>query len=117
MPPRSSEASGAAPLSLAADGVRVVVRLTPRARQNRLDGIARLADGTQVLQASVSAPPEEGRANEALLQLLAREWHVPRRDLVLVGGLKSRRKLVRVAGDARTLMARLEGLLAALARA
>ena len=96
--------------------MRVALRLTPRARGNRLDGIGRLADGAIVLEASVSAPPEEGRANEALLQLLAKEWQVPRRDLALVGGLKSRRKLVRVAGDAPALMARLAGLLAALPR-
>ena len=32
----------------------------------RIDGIARLADGTAVLKASVAAPPEDGRANEAL---------------------------------------------------
>lgn len=96
--------------------MRVAVRLTPRARQNRLDGLARLADGTPVSEASVSAPPQEGRANEALLQLLAKQWQVPRRDLALVGGLKSRRKLVRVAGDARALLPRLAGLLAALAR-
>jgi uncharacterized protein (TIGR00251 family) len=102
------------PLREAADGVRVAVRLSPRARADRLDGVERLADGTPVLKVSVAAPPADGRANDALLQLLAREWRLPRRDLALVGGLKSRAKLVRVAGDGAALLRRLGAALAAL---
>ena len=50
--------------------MRVTVRLTPRARADRLDGIVHLADGVAVLKASVAAPPAEGRANDALLRSL-----------------------------------------------
>ena len=95
------------PLCAAADGVRVVVRLTPRARADRLDGIAHLADGAAVLKVAVTAPPSENRANDALLQLLAKEWSLPRRDLALVGGRKSRNKIVRIAGEPAALMRRL----------
>jgi len=94
-------------LRAAADGVRVVVRLTPRARADRLDGIAHLADGAAVLKVAVTAPPSENRANDALLQLLAKEWSLPRRDLALVGGRKSRNKIVRIAGEPAALMRRL----------
>ncbi len=111
MPPTSD-----LPLSVASDGVRVAVRLNPRASADRLDGIARLADGAPVLQASVTAPPAEGRANDALLRLLAKEWRLPRRDLAVVGGLKSRNKLVRVTGDPAGVLERLAGALAALPR-
>jgi len=102
------------PLSAAADGVRVAVRLTPRTRADRLVGIARLADGAPVLLASVTAPPVDSRANDALLQLLAKEWGLPRRDLAIVGGQKSRNKLVHVAGDPAALLPRLAAALAAL---
>jgi len=95
------------PLRAAADGVRIAVRLTPRARADRLDGVAQLADGAVVLKVSVTAPPSEDRANDALLQLLAKEWGLPRRDLALVGGRKSRNKIVRVAGEPAALMRRL----------
>jgi hypothetical protein len=98
----------------AGGGVRVAIRLTPRARADRLDGIARLADGVPVLKVSVTAPPVEGRANDALLQLLAKEWNVPRRDLAIVGGLKSRSKTVRIAGEPAFLLKRLGAALAAL---
>jgi uncharacterized protein (TIGR00251 family) len=103
-------------LAAAADGVRVAVRLTPRARGDRMEGIARLAGGAAFLKVSVAAPPVEGRANDALLQLLAREWGVPRRDLRIVGGLKSRSKTVHVAGETALLLKRLGAALAASAK-
>jgi len=104
------------PLTVAGDGLRVAVRLSPRARADRLIEIALSADGRRILRASVTAPAEDGRANEALLQLLARTWHLPRRDLSIVAGSTSRSKAVRMVGDPQRLfdkigpeMARLPG--------
>jgi uncharacterized protein (TIGR00251 family) len=94
--------------------VRVAVRLTPRARTDRLIGVARLGDGAAVLKAAVTAPPAEGRANDALLQLLAKEWAVTQRDLAIVSGSKSRSKIVHVAGEPSLLLKRLGAALAAL---
>jgi uncharacterized protein (TIGR00251 family) len=94
--------------------VRVAIRLTPRARADRLEGIVRTADGAPLLKASVTAPPVEGRANDALLGLLAKNWGVPRRDLAIIGGAKSRNKTVHVAGDPAELLKRLRSLLGAL---
>lgn len=94
--------------------MRVAVRLTVRARSDRLDGIASLADGSAALKVSVAAPPLDGRANDALIALLAREWGVPRRDLAIVGGPRSRSKIVHVAGEPAALMARIGAVLATL---
>jgi uncharacterized protein len=104
------------PLAAAPGGVRVTVRLTPRGRADRIDGVARLADGTPVLKASVGAPPEDGRANEALLRLLSTEWGLARRDVPIVTGPRSRNKSVHVAGDPAALLARLGAALAELPR-
>ena len=82
----------------------MTVRLSPRASAERLIGIAISADGRRVLKASVTASAQNGRANEALLQLLARAWHVPRRDLSIVAGSTSRSKAVRLAGDPQQLI-------------
>jgi uncharacterized protein YggU (UPF0235/DUF167 family) len=92
----------------------VAIRLTPRARADRLDGIVRAADGAPLLKASFTAPPAEGRANDALLGLLAKNWGVPRRDLAIVGGGKSRNKTVQVAGDPAELLQRLGAFLPTL---
>ena len=94
--------------------MRVAIQLTPRARANRIGGIARSADGTPVLWVSVSAPPAEGRANESLIAVLAKEWRLARRDLTLVGGAKSRNKTVHVAGEPQALLKRLTAALAAV---
>jgi hypothetical protein len=72
------------------------------------------ADGTPVLKVSVTAPPAENRANDALVALLAEEWRLPRRDLTLVGGGKSRNKIVHIAGEPQMLLKRLAAALAAL---
>ena len=97
------------PLTATSDGVRVAVRLTPRARAERIDGIA---DGQ--LKVSVTAPPAENQANDRLLRLLAREWRLPRRDLSIVIGAKSRNKIVHIAGDSAELLHRLGEIIAAL---
>ena len=110
--PRPS--STEAPFTAVVDGVRLQIRLTPRARANRIDGVVRSADGTPVLKVSVTAPPAEGRANEALLALLAREWGLPKRDLTLAGGGNSRNKIVHIAGEPQTLLQRLAAALAQL---
>jgi uncharacterized protein (TIGR00251 family) len=103
------------PFSVAADGLRVLVRLTPRAREDRLLGLVPGAGGEKTaLRAAVTAPAQEGRANEALLRLLAREWRVPRRDLAILAGATSRTKRVAIAGDPQKLMAEIAPLIAAL---
>jgi uncharacterized protein len=89
--------------------VRVAIRLTPRARHERIEGIV---GGT--LRVSVTAPAAENQANEALLRFLAREWRVPRRDLTIAAGAKSRNKLVHVAGDPAELLRRISEAVAAL---
>jgi uncharacterized protein len=114
LPRPSSEISGALPLAAAPGGLRIAVRLTPRGRADRIDGVAHLADGTPVLKVSVGAPPEDGRANEALLRLLAKEWSLTRRDLAIVGGARSRLKSIHIVGDPAALLARLGASLAGL---
>jgi uncharacterized protein len=89
---------------VAEDGLRVAIRLVPRAMGDRLVAIAATPEGGRVLKATVTAPPEAGRANEALLRLLAQAWHIPRRDISIIQGLTSRNKAVRIAGDPHRLL-------------
>jgi uncharacterized protein (TIGR00251 family) len=102
------------PLIPARDGLKLAVRLTPRAKADRVLGVAATAEGKRLVRVSVTAPPEDGRANEALLQLLARVLRLPRRDLEIVAGTTSRHKTVSVAGDPQDLSDRLGALIATL---
>jgi len=62
----------------------------------------------EVLKVRIHAPALEGRANDALLDFLADRLGIPRRDVTLHSGQKSRQKVVRIAGlDGTTLRQRL----------
>lgn len=102
------------PLSLVRDGVRVAIRLTPRAKADRIIAVADTAAGRRIVKVSVAAPPESGRANEALLSLLATAWHLPRRDLAIIVGAASRQKVVQISGDPHRLFGELDSFISAL---
>ena len=78
---------------MAKPSTRVRLRVSPGARRNELVG--RHGEGWKV---RVSAPPEGGRANDAVLDLLARELSLPRRSLSIVSGQAAREKVVRMEG-------------------
>lgn len=86
----------------------VNVRLTPKASANRIQGFATEADGSAVLKVQVTAAPEDGKANDALLKLLAKTWKLPKTSLSIVSGATSRRKVLRIAGNPRDFMDRLQ---------
>ena len=75
-----------------ADG-QIEVRLRPRGGRDELIG---MRDG--VLQARVTAPPVDGKANRALCKLIAKQVGVAPSKVSVVRGEKSRDKLVRVEG-------------------
>ena len=102
------------PISDCADGLRVAVRVTPKGRRDAVTGLSEAADGTALITAGVRAPPEGGKANAALVTVLARAWCVPKRAVRIVAGSGSRRKVVHVAGDPAALRPVLDGWLAGL---
>ncbi len=69
------------------------VRVIPRAGRSGFSG---LRDGALVVR--LAAAPVDGAANDELITLLARALHVPKRDIPIVSGERSRSKRVRVAG-------------------
>jgi uncharacterized protein (TIGR00251 family) len=73
--------------------VRIAVRVTPRAGQDRIDG---MREG--VLHVRLTAPPVEGQANEALVRLLAHALGVPPRAVRVLRGHTGREKLLEIVG-------------------
>ena len=104
--------AGGWPWTLAANGVILSVRLTPRGGRDAIDGIERLADGGVVLKARVRAAPSEGEANAALTRLIAKVVGVPPRDVSIVAGASARIKRLAISGDGPTLIAALEKIAA-----
>ncbi|AWK87783.1 DUF167 domain-containing protein [Azospirillum thermophilum] len=99
------------PFEPAADGVRIALRVTPKASRNAIAGLADTADGKRVLKVSVTAVPENGKANEAVVKLLAKAWKLPKSSLTVVAGATDRNKILHAAGDPAGLMRRLAAAL------
>ena len=84
-------------------------RLTPKASKDAVDGLVDTTDGV-AFQARVRALPEDGAANKALEELVARWLGVPKRSVLLVTGGKSRLKSLRIDGDPMALDRMLQAL-------
>jgi uncharacterized protein len=105
--------SGRVPWTERPDGLLVEVRLTPRAAVDQIDGIETLGDGAPVLKARVRAVPEKGKANDAVLKLLAAAAGLPGSRARLVSGDTARRKIVLLEGDGAALASAFSELFAA----
>jgi len=76
-----------------AAGATFAVKVQPRAKKNAITG--ELGDA---LKLALTAPPLDGRANEACVEFFAKVLEVPRSSVTIASGETSRRKVIRVAG-------------------
>ena len=74
-------------------GVRVEIEVKVRASQSRVLGIK-----ANRLSVALAAPPVDGAANAALIETLAEFFDLPRRQIRLIAGERSRRKVVELTG-------------------
>lgn len=74
--------------------VEIMVLLTPGACKEGINGMVSDANGNKILKVSVFAHAENNRANTALIKLLAKHFKVPKSNISIKSGLKSRKKLV-----------------------
>jgi uncharacterized protein (TIGR00251 family) len=94
-----------------ADHVRLSVRLTPNGGRDAIDGVETGADGVAYLQARVSAVPEKGKANKALIALVSKSLGVPKSSVSLIAGDTARKKILRIDGDSEDLLKALGAIL------
>ena len=87
------------PFTTNSKGTLIAVRLRPGAAANRIDGVQDRVDGSRCLVVRVTAAPEKGKANQAMIKLLAKTWHVPRGNLSVITGAKDRNKTLLLQGE------------------
>jgi len=87
------------PVHESAKGVSFSVKVQPRARRNAITGT--LGDA---LKLALTAPPVEGRANQAVIEFLAETLEIPRASVTITSGETSRNKVVRVAGVSKRIV-------------
>ena len=84
------------------------MKVHPRARKNAVTGTV-----GDALKLSLTAPPVEGRANQAVIEFFADLFAIPRSSVTIASGETSRNKTVRISGLNRTAVEeRLAGALA-----
>jgi uncharacterized protein (TIGR00251 family) len=89
------------------EGCVINVRAQPGARRNGIVG-----EQAEALKVAVSAPPEKGRANEAIVEVLADALQVKRSQIELIGGGSSKSKRFLLRGlTAEVVASRLRSLL------
>lgn len=75
------------------------LHVTPKAKRSEILGWVQDAEGRPVLKLKVAAPPEDGRANEEVISLLARTLKLPKSAISLERGAASRHKTVKIADE------------------
>jgi uncharacterized protein YggU (UPF0235/DUF167 family) len=98
------------PYRLSPTGLSLFVRVTPNAGRDAIEGVELRDDGSAVLRLRVKAVPDKGRANAAVIALLANALGIPKSAITLTSGDTARLKTLAIEGDG----ARLAGLVGAL---
>lgn len=87
------------------------LRVTPKSASARIGDIGEDAQGRRFLRVHVTEAPEKGKANAAVVKLIAKAWRLPKSMIEVVSGESDRNKTVAVRGEPEALMAQLQALL------
>jgi uncharacterized protein (TIGR00251 family) len=93
------------------DGILARIRLTPKSAKDQIVGIENDANGNPYLKVKVRAVPEKGKANIALINLLAKSLGLPKSSIEVISGHTSRAKTVLLTGRESYIEGKWEGLL------
>ena len=86
------------PIHESAKGITFAIKVHPRARKNAINGMIGNA-----LKLSLTAPPVDGKANQAVIEFFADLFAIPRSSVTIASGETNRNKVVRITGVSKTL--------------
>ncbi len=92
------------------DHIRLSVRLTPNAGRDGVEGIESDAAGEAYLKARVTAVPEKGKANKALIGLLSKSLKISKSSFEILSGDTARKKILRIDGEPEEIISKLKSL-------
>ena len=85
------------------DAVVLAVKASPKSSRDAIGGILETPQGP-ALKVFVTAAPDRGKANAAVIELIAEAFHVPKSAVTVIAGATDRSKLLRIAGDPGALL-------------
>lgn len=97
------------PLRQGKGGLLLAVRVTPKSSRNEVTGLHAAADGAVSLAVKVTAAPDKGLANKAVIETLAKTCRLPKSAFQLVAGETERNKTILVTGNPAELEALIAG--------
>lgn len=92
------------------EGARLFVRASPGAKADAIAGVWLGPEGEARLAVKVSAPPDKGKANAAIVKLLAKVLGLPKSAFLIASGETSRLKVVDIRAEKKALTAALQNL-------
>ncbi len=92
------------------EGARLFVRANPGAKAEAIAGVWLGAEGEARLAVKVSAPPDKGKANAAIIKLLAKALGLPKSAFLIASGETSRLKTIDIKAEKKALTAALQNL-------
>lgn len=75
------------------------VKLTPKSDRNEIGNWSQGANGDEFLRVYVTAVPEKGKANKALIALLSKRWKIPKTEIELIKGQTDQMKTLKLPRD------------------
>lgn len=97
-------------IRMAPSHIDLLIKLTPNASDEKIIGVVNTADDEQRLAIKVRAVPEKGKANKAVLKLMAKQLSLPKSTLEVASGTTNRHKTIRITGDPKVIVERLQQL-------
>lgn len=88
-------------------GLHVTIKARPGLARARPPVLVELAEGKKAIEIAVHAPPEDGKANQALIEKLAALWDIRKSAITLVNGHTHRVKVLHIEGNPDQLLARM----------
>jgi uncharacterized protein (TIGR00251 family) len=86
-------------------GLLLAVRVTPKSSRDQVTGLHEDSAGNVALAVKVTAPPDKGKANRAVIETVAKAAGLPKSALILVAGETDRHKTLLVTGNPAGLAA------------
>lgn len=85
-----------------AGGLSLTLKVQPKSSRDAVEGVVETPGGP-ALKVAVRAPPDKGKANAAVVALVAKAFGVPKSNVTVSLGETDRRKVLHIAGDPAAL--------------
>jgi uncharacterized protein (TIGR00251 family) len=85
------------PIQESAKGIVFAVKVHPRARKNAITGVV-----GDALKLALTAPPVDGKANQAVIEFFSDLFAIPRSSVTIASGETSRNKVIRIVGMSKS---------------